>query len=146
MKRRTENLIGTSPFLFYFLSFTVGLPMTIIGCLVSLLMLICGYKAKLYKRCICFSCGKHSGFSLGCFIFVNKNSDEKLLEHELGHAIQNCMYGLLMPFIVSIPSFIRYHYRRFYVRRLHRRLTTAYDSIWFEKEATALGKDYAKKI
>ncbi len=146
MKRRTENIIGTSAFWFYFLSFTVGLPMSILGCIVALIMLLLGYKAKIYNRCICFTCGKYSGFTLGCFIFVGKHCGEKLLQHELGHALQNCMYGLLMPFIVALPSFFRYHYRRFCIRRLHKRLHVAYENIWFEAEATALGKDYAKRL
>lgn len=120
--------------------------MTLLGAALATIMLLCGHKAKIYNRCFCFICGKCSGFSLGCFIFVGKYTKEKLLQHEVGHAVQNCMYGLLMPFIVALPSFIRFHYRRFCQRRLHRRFPAAYDSIWFEAEATAIGKDYTKRI
>ncbi len=146
MKRRNNNIIGTSAILFYFLSFTVGLPMTLLGCITSIVMFLCGYKAKIYNHCIVFTCGKFSGFSLGCFIFIGKHCKESLLIHELGHSVQNCLYGPLMPFIVALPSFVRFHYRRFCTHKLHRRLTTPYEKIWFEAEATTLGKDYKKRI
>ena len=43
------------------------------------------------------------------------------------------MFGPLMPFIVAIPSCIRYWFRRF------TKPTTMYDGIWFERQATNLG-------
>ena len=143
--RRTENLIPASPALFYFLSFTVGLPMSFLGAILAFFVLITGHKPTVYHNCICFRCRKKDGCSLGCFMFVGRFSSEELLMHELGHAIQNCLYGPLMPFLVGIPSSTRYHYRNFKQKVLHKKLTTRYDSVWFEAEATALGKDYVKR-
>ncbi len=54
------------------------------------------------------------------------------------------MLGFFMPFIVSIPSAVRYWYREYLVRdgkKLSWELPP-YDSIWFEGWATALGTKY----
>ena len=77
--------------------------------------------------------GSWGGVTLGCFIFTCKNPSQSLLEHESGHTLQNIMFGPLMPFIVAIPSCIRYWFRRF------TKPTTMYDGIWFERQATNLG-------
>ncbi|MBR6594522.1 MAG: hypothetical protein IKK83_05015 [Clostridia bacterium] len=145
-RRRTENLLGTSPFLFYFLSFTVGLPTTLGGCILALIMLITGHKPERFCRAVCFRTNGNSGMSLGVFIFVGKRCREELLIHEFGHSVQNCLYGPLMPFVVNIPSFTRFHYRRFKTKFLHKRLLTGYEDIWFEAEASALGRDYIKRL
>lgn len=146
MKRRYDNVIGTKPSVFYFLSFTVGLPMTLLGAVAAILMMLTGHKPFKFQRCFCFRVGKHSGFSLGCFIFVGRKCGEALLVHEFGHSIQNCMYGPFMPFIVGLPSSVRFHYRRFCTRVLKRRFKTPYEGIWFEAEATALGKSYIRQL
>ena len=52
-----------------------------------------------------------------------------------------------MPFLVSIPSAMRYWYREYLVRKkkkLHSELPP-YDSIWFEGWATKLGDKYYKE-
>ena len=41
-----------------------------------------------------------------------RGQDMPLIRHEGGHGIQNIIFGVLMPFLVSIPSFIRYWYRK----------------------------------
>lgn len=125
--------------LFYILSFTWGIPMTLIGLIVALALVLTGHKAKLYGGCFHFIVGKNwGGLSLGIVIITCENSSERTKNHEVGHAIQNCKYGFLMPFIVCIPSAIRYWYREFTIP------TTDYDGIWFEAEATRLGCEYIK--
>ena len=62
--------------------------------------------------------------------------------HEYGHSIQNCFYGPLMPFIVMIPSIIRFWYIEIFYYRKKKKYGKAYDSIWFEKQATNLGTNF----
>ena len=128
--------------LFYVLSLTWGLPMTLIGAVCALFLILTNHKPKRHGGCIYFSvCENWGGLELGLFFIVDKNESEHTKNHEFGHAIQNCKYGFLMPFIVCIPSAIRYHYRNW---RTKRGLTNAtdYDDIWFEREATELGYAY----
>ena len=129
--------------LFYILSFTWGLPMTLIGGLVALVLLCTGHKPKKWGGCWYFTIGKNwGGVELGLVFLTDNNENEHTKNHEFGHAIQNCFYGPLMPFIVCIPSAIRYWYRELRYRRKGLQPTTKYDDIWFEGEATELGYMY----
>lgn len=69
-----------------------------------------------------------------------------LLSHEHGHGVQNCIYGPLMPLLVSIPSSTRYHFRNFKKRFFKKAPKTPYESVWFEKEATVIGQRYTHLI
>lgn len=127
---------------FYLLSFTWGFPLTLIGLLVGLVLLCAGRKPKKWGPCWYFEIGENwGGLELGVIFLTDKTPSEHTKNHELGHAIQNTKYGLLMPFIVCIPSAVRY-----WVREIQRRIgkppKTKYDDIWFEGEATALGEEY----
>lgn len=132
--------------LFWVASFTWGLPMTSIGCIVAITLLIMGHKPKRFHWFTYFEIGKKNwgGFELGCFFITNKNPSLHIKQHEAGHGIQNIMFGAFMPFVVSIPSFIRYWYREFKFYKKGLKPTTDYDSIWFEKQATKLGQKYFK--
>lgn len=127
---------------FYILSVVWGFPMTLIG-LISACVLICaGYKPKRWGGCLYFNVGKNwGGVNLGLVFITDENDTEHTKNHEFGHAIQNCRYGVLMPFIVCIPSFIRYWYRKIRTKKGLKN-ETAYDDIWFEGEATKLGNQY----
>jgi hypothetical protein len=129
-------------FLFYFLSFTWGLPMTLIGCLVAAVLLICGCKPQKWGYCYYFEIGeKWGGLNLGPIFLVNKNASNNLKAHEGGHGLQNCIFGLLMPFIICIPSVIRYWYRE--IRKIIRKpCVIGYYDIWFEKQASELGNKF----
>lgn len=125
--------------LFTFLSFTWGLPLTLVGAGVALALTLKGYKPTKHGYCLCYEVGeKWGGLNLGYFIFTSKYAPVSTKNHEFGHALQNCVYGILTPFIVTIPSAIRYWYRRIRQRKglLN---TTPYDAIWFEKQATEWG-------
>ena len=50
-----------------------------------------------------------------------------------------------MIFLVSAPSSIRYWQRRIKTR-LRKPLKTAYDDIWFEGQATRLGREKMKQL
>lgn len=129
--------------LFYILSFTWGLPMTLIG-LISACVLICaGYTTKRWGGCIYFNVGKNwGGVSLGIVFITDERDSIHTKNHEFGHAIQNCRLGFLMPFIVCIPSAIRYWYRELKYWKNGLMPTTKYDDIWFEGQATRLGYKY----
>lgn len=129
--------------LYYILNLTWGLPLTFIGLIVSLVLLICGFKPKKHAGCWYFEIGKNwGGFELGlCFVKDDSNS-EHIKNHEFGHGIQNALYGPFGLIFVNIPSVIRYWYRHF---RAKKHLPNPpYDSIWFEGQATEWGTKIAE--
>lgn len=132
-------------FTFYLLSFTWGLPLTLIGCLVSLALLIAGKKPKKYGWCWYFEVGeKWGGLEFGPVFLVNKNASDFIKTHELGHGIQNIRYGFSMIFVVCIPSATRYLYRN--IRNaMGKPCETKYYDIWFEAEANKLGSEFMSK-
>ena len=102
-------------FLFYFLSFTWGCIMTVIGAIAAMVLIMAGYKPKKWGCCWYFEVGngRWGGVNLGLVFVCNKNPSEHIKNHETGHAIQNCVFGPTMPFVIFIPSFVRYWYREF---------------------------------
>ena len=128
---------------YYLLSFTWGLVMSLIGCLTSLVLIILGYKPQKFVYGWYFAVGDNwGGVDLGpCFI-VSKSSSTHTKYHEFGHSVQNCIYGPFMLILVSIPSAIRYWYRVFKYYRKGKRPPTKYESVWFEQQATNLGTIY----
>lgn len=131
--------------LFWILSLTWGLPMTLFGAFVALVLLIRGYKPKLYYHFIYFEVGYGwGGLEAGGFFFVNKNPSDRIKLHEAGHGLQNIVFGVFMPFVVSIPSAVRYWYREYLVRSGKKKYHELpdYDAIWFEGWATKLGEKY----
>ncbi len=128
---------------FWIISCTWGIIMTLIGAVVALALLITGHKPQLYHGRVRFEVGTGwGGFSCGGFIVTNKNPSTHLKQHEAGHSIQNIMLGIFMPFLVAIPSMIRYWYREYLVSSGKKKSSElpAYDSIWFEGWATSLGE------
>ena len=117
--------------------------MNIIGALVALALLCAGYKPKRFGPCIYFVVGKHwGGVNLGMFFLTDSYETEHTKRHEFGHSIQNARYGLLFPFIVAIPSAIRYWVLTYKEKK--GQPVPDYDSVWFEGEATKLGYEYIK--
>ena len=132
-------------FLYNFLSFTWGIVMTTIGGIVALILLICGKKPKRHGGSIFFVVGKDwGGVDLGRVFVCSKDSEDcdELKNHEFGHSFQNAWWGPLFPFVVAIPSAIRYWYRELKYYKKGKYPPTDYDSIWFEGQATALGNKY----
>lgn len=130
--------------LFYALSFTWGLPLTLIGCVVSVILLIAGYKPHKWGYCYYFEVGENwGGLEFGSIFLTNKNPSEHIRSHELGHGIQNCYFGPLMIFIVCIPSVVRYWYRTI-KNHCGVPCKTKYDDIWFEHQASVLGENFIK--
>ena len=134
-------------FMFYFLSFTWGLLFTLVGLIVALVLRVLGHRSKKFVLVRFFEIGKSwGGLNLGLFFITSQNSTFSLRCHEFGHAIQNCMFGPLTPFIICIPSAIRYWYRELHYYRQGKKPKTDYDDIWFEGQATRLGMSIACKI
>lgn len=129
--------------LFWFLSLTWGLIMTLIGLVGYAVLTGSANQSRYYL-------GVHSGISenwggvsLGPFIFTGKSSSEATKKHELGHSIQNIILGPLFPFIIGIPSAIRCGYYNWYYKYKFPKTQKdlrPYDSIWFEHWATRLGE------
>lgn len=129
---------------FYLLSFTWGLPLTLIGCLVGLVLIIVGYKPKKYGHCLYFEVGENwGGLEFGPLFLVNKEPSEYIKMHEAGHGVQNCLFGPLM-LVIVIMSAIRYWYRDFR-KQSGNPCQTEYSDIWFEKQADILGEKYHTK-
>lgn len=128
--------------LFYILNLTWGLPMTLVGATAALGLFIKGYRPTRHGGCLCFIVGKNwGGVSLGLVMIVSEQATGATKNHEFGHALQNAVYGLFMPFIVSIPSAVRYWYRR---KRKHSTLPP-YDAVWFERQATEWGNKFQEE-
>lgn len=129
--------------IFYILSFTWGLPLTICGLAVALFLMATGHSPRRWGDCWYFIIGKRywGGLNLGPVILTDKMDSESLKCHEHGHAIQNCIMGpLILPFVLL--SAARYHDR---ARRAGRgEVLKPYDAWWFEGQATKLGKRYIR--
>lgn len=127
---------------FYTLSFTWGLPMTLVGLIVAAVMLAKGHKPSRFGWCIAFELpGIDYGISFGIVMICPKGeteADYKLKCHEHGHALQNIYFGVFFPLLVAIPSVIRYQIREWGWRNNHAP-KTGYDDIWFEGSATQSG-------
>ena len=127
---------------FYILSFTWGIIMSFIG-LILLLVLLPMKRVHVFHGRLYGVIGKNwGGIALGCFFFVDDRTSTNTKAHEAGHGLQNAVLGPLFPFVVAIPSAIRYWYRELKYSRKHITPPTAYDDIWFEGQATRLGKAY----
>lgn len=128
---------------FYALSWTWGFIMSFIGMWPTLVFAIAG-KTKFYHGRIYSVVGHNwGGVALGCFFIVCEESaqDDHVRGHECGHGLQNCIWGPLMPFVICIPSGVRYQYFNFY-RRKYRKNPEPYDKIWFEHQATEWGQKF----
>lgn len=137
MKRFISYLI------FYIIQFTWGILLNIFGIFVALFMLITLHKPHAFGSSIYFVCKKAEGFGFeaGVFFVVGADCDgDPIMMHECGHGIQNMIFGILTPFIISIPSLIRYWYREIKYYRKGLEPKTDYDAVWFEGTATKWGE------
>ena len=138
-----------NPVIFWILSLTWGGILTLIGLTVALVLVISGHKPKKFGCCIYFEIGENwGGLELGAIFLTNKNPTFHIKQHEAGHGIQNIMFGVFMPFLVSIPSAVRYWHRIFLVETGRKKESelSDYDSVWFEKQATKLGEKYFSNV
>ena len=142
MKFLAKNLV-----VFYILSFTWGFITSFIGLLILLPLVFTKRVGKAYGRLYGVfpeAFGSGWGFEMGCFFFVSQDyeGDLKIYSHEMGHGLQNILFGPLMLFIVNIPSAIRFWYRELKYFRKGEFPKTLYEDIWFEKQASDWGRKY----
>lgn len=131
--------------IYYLLSFTWGLPMNIIGCIVALVLLCCGKKPEKYGWNYMFRLPVNFGLELGIFFIAPLNATAHTKNHEVGHSIQNAYFGPFTIGVVSIPSAVRYWWRRI-KQKMGKKITTKYDDIWFEGQATQTGFKFIEEI
>lgn len=135
-----------SKVVFWVLSWTWGIIMTLIGTIVIGVLRIFGYKP--YRNQYGWACeiGENwGGLEIGPYCLVNKNPSQHTLDHEFGHALQNCYFGPFMIFI-SLASAARYWYREYLVGIKKKKYSELndYDGIWFENMASTWGAYYRK--
>ena len=132
--------------IFYLLTFTWGLPFTALGLIAALALRLRGHKPKKHGYCFYFETGEHwGGVNLGLFFIVDKQNNAAIRDHEHGHAVQNCYLGPFMLILVALPSLIRSRYRAHLIKKgVDARTLPPYDSIWFEGQATRVGKEIAE--
>jgi hypothetical protein len=131
--------------LFYILSWTWGLPMSLIGFCASGILKKRGYKSKKHGWCYYYECGRGwGGVNFGPIFITSTGPSEHTKNHEHGHALQNCIWGPLMPFVIAIPSAVRYWIRRLQAKKGQQ--LEDYDAIWFEGQATKWGDAFMKKF
>ena len=132
--------------LYCILNLTWGLPLTLIGLIAAIGLMLIGKRPKKYFHCYLFEIGNGwGGLNLGLFVFTSKTAGTYTRTHELGHSIQNAKYGPATLFIVAIPSMVRYWYRSIR-EKMGLENPTGYYDIWFESEATALGQKFFKEL
>ena len=121
--------------------------MTLIGFFAACGLAISGHKPKHLGPNIYFVIGKNwGGVNFGPFFLTSEGNENFTKYHEAGHGLQNLIWGPLFPFVIAIPSAIRYWYRELKYYRKGLYPDTDYDSIWFEGQATKWGnKVYNRK-
>lgn len=132
--------------LYFLLSLTWGLPMTIIGWVVTILLLPFG-KLRRWNHIYYIELRKelNFGLSLGMMFIVGKKASIHMLNHEFGHTVHNAMFGPLSILLVYIPSAFRYWYRVI-IRKIKPDISLRpYDDAWFEGTATYIGTHYRLK-
>lgn len=135
--------------LLWLMRLTWGLLDSLIGFFVFLFFLI-RYPGKLrigyIAHCIIVEVPHESdkgGWGLEGGIFIFSSTDDiwnhgYLLFHEWGHCIpQALVFGPLHPFVVFIPSVIRFWWRDH--QRVKGKTLPPYDAVWFERTATDWG-------
>lgn len=117
--------------------------MTFFGLSVAIALLATGHRPHFFHGFVWFETGEHwGGFECGPIFVVQRHAQESVKRHEAGHGLQNMLLGPFMPFLISLPSAIRYHYRAYLRRKGRGAALPPYDSIWFEKWATEWGERY----
>ena len=97
---------------YWLVSLTWGGLMTWMGAFIALVMLLSRHAPKKLGPNVYFEAGLGwGGMEYGPFFFVSKDASEETRLHEAGHGIQNLVLGPLMPFLVCIPSALRYWMR-----------------------------------
>ena len=98
--------------LIWIISLTWGFPMTLVGLFAILILLIQGKRFKKFGPIICFPITDGWGLNLGVVAIVPKDFNFNTNCHEFGHCLQACLFGPIMPFVIAIPSVVRFWFRK----------------------------------
>lgn len=130
------NKFQPSRTLFYILSFTWGIILSIFGLVASLTLRALGHHWHPNQYGYVIFLGKNSwgGFTLGPFSFVCPDATPELLTHEAGHSYQNIILG---PFMILLTLVSIVHY---WISCFVPSVNEHYYDFWIEANATKLGK------
>lgn len=99
--------------LVYIASFTWGIIASLLGILVLIFSLFSKPRFETFNGCLVIILGDNWGtFTLGPFIFSAASIDKHLFIHEVGHCLQNVLFGPLYIPLMLIPSIIRTKLRK----------------------------------
>lgn len=130
-------------FWYFVISFTWGLPMNLVGLIVTSILLITGHKPEKNIYGWAFRVGNGwGGVNLGVCSVISKECGTGTKIHEFGHSIQACIFGPFVIFFVVIPSVTRYWIRRYQEEIKGITNLPDYDYAWFEGQATMFGQRY----
>lgn len=125
--------------IYYILSFTWGIIMSLIGLITAGVLIILGNKPIKLGPTIRFEIGENwGGITLGCVVITYKEPSSYIVKHEFGHTLQNCVFGPAMVFI-GLASLIRATYRTI------KKIDKGYYDIWFEQQASDWGIYISRK-
>lgn len=132
--------------LYWLVSLTWGIIMSIIGLTVGFILYLAGHEIKHLGPNVYFVVGESwGGVNLGPVFLTCRRGEDRTKFHEAGHGLQNIILGPLFPFLVAIPSAIRYWYRELKYYKKGKVPPTNYDDIWFEGQATSWGNKIYNK-
>lgn len=145
----STSLYKKCKFLYWFIQFTWGLPMILLGLIISLVLLCCGQKPIKTPIGWRFEIGKSwGGFDCGIVYIRDRKAYTELSSldyHEMGHCLtQNLLLGPLFPILVALPSVIWYWVHELKERR--GKAVSPYDSLWFEDLSTVGGTYFIKNL
>lgn len=142
---KVTKVLSKYRWLYYLLHFTWGIVMTIIAGLVAGILAFVNLftknmKFKIYHGILEIRLFRSwGGCNLGLVCLRDTTSTESVSKHEVGHSFQVWL-GILVPFVVGIPSSIRWWIRRLQPNKYHK----PYSSIWFEDSADQVGRYVTK--
>ena len=133
-------------FLYILCQWTWGLPQNLVGGALYLWYRLHGCPHFRYQGAFGVVWTRKAGsMSMGSFLFMHPSWDPEnrdLLAHEYGHTIQSLFFGPLYLLTVGLPSIVWAGSPAMRVLRRERKIS--YDSVYPEKQATSLGRRYAK--
>lgn len=129
------NKFQPSRIIFYILSFSWGIILSILGLGATLALRAIGAHQAPNQYGYVTYLGNNSwgGFTLGPYSFVCPNASPELLTHEAGHSYQNIIFGPIMV-ILTLISIIHYWISCFVPS-----VNANYYNFWIEANATKLG-------
>lgn len=143
---KTGKFFIKHPLILFVVNITWNIVMFTIGFVVGFFLWIFGIDYRFKKGFIIFNIGRRwGGLSLGCIVIRDRTSTTDVDYHEIGH-IHQAILGILYPFLVAIPSAIRYWYWTLKYLRHNLVPDALYDDMWFERSATDLGKVFEESL